>query len=224
MEKIMFEVVLEKVKEYKVAVGIISVGLLLGGGFFLHGQSQQAPAQPVSALAQEVAQSETSSEKVVETSTSSSELADFIIVDVKGAVKKAGIYELKAGSRIHDAIQQAGGLLDTADNKSINLAQKLTDEAVVYVAAEGEETSPVTGTASAGGATSAGQDVAGKVNLNKASEAELQTISGIGQKRAQDIIAYRESTGGFKTVDDLKNVSGIGAKTLEKLKDYVTVD
>lgn len=220
----MFEVVLEKVKEYKVAVGIVSVGLLLGGGFFLHGQSQQAPAQPVSALAQEVQQEETSSERVVETSTSSQEVADFITVDVKGAVKKAGIYELKAGSRVHDAIQQAGGLLETADSKSINLAQKLTDEAVVYVAAEGEEASPVTGTASAGGATSAGQDTAGKVNLNKATEADLQTISGIGQKRAQDIIAYRESAGGFKSVDDLKNVSGIGAKTLEKLKDYVTVD
>lgn len=220
----MFEVVLEKVKEYKVAVGIVSVGLLLGGGFFLHGQSQQAPAQPVTALAQEVAQSETSSETVVETSTSSSELADFITVDVKGAVKKAGIYELKAGSRVHDAIQQAGGLLETADSKSINLAQKLTDEAVVYVAAEGEEASPVTGTAGTNGASSTGQDSAGKVNLNKATEADLQTISGIGQKRAQDIIAYRESAGGFKSVDDLKNVSGIGAKTLEKLKDYVTVD
>lgn len=220
----MFEVVLEKVKEYKIAVGIVSVGLLLGGGFFLHGQSQQAPAQPVSALAQEVAQSETSSETVVETSSASSELADFITVDVKGAVKKAGIYELKTGSRVHDAIQQAGGLLENADSKSINLAQKLTDEAVVYVAAEGEEASPVTGTASASGAASTGQDAAGKVNLNKATEADLQTISGIGQKRAQDIIAYRESAGGFKSVDDLKNVSGIGAKTLEKLKDYVTVD
>ena len=220
----MFEVVLEKVKEYKVAVGIVSVGLLLGGGFFLHGQSQQAPAQPVSALAQEVQQEESSSERVVETSASSQEVADFITVDVKGAVKKAGIYELKAGSRVHDAIQQAGGLLETADSKSINLAQKLTDEAVVYVAAEGEEASPVTGTAGTSGASSTGQDAAGKVNLNKATEADLQTISGIGQKRAQDIIAYRESAGGFKSVDDLKNVSGIGAKTLEKLKDYVTVD
>lgn len=219
----MFEVVLEKVKEYKLAVGIVSLGVLLGGGFFLHGQSQQAPAQPVSALAQEVAQSETSSEKVVETISSSSEVSDFITVDVKGAVKKAGIYELKAGSRVHDAIQQAGGLLDNADSKSINLAQKLSDEAVVYVAAEGEEPSPVASTTGADAGGAAGQK-SDKVNLNKATEADLQTISGIGQKRAQDIIAYRESAGGFKSVDDLKNVSGIGAKTLEKLKEYVTVD
>lgn len=223
MEKIMFEVVLEKVKEYKIAVGIVSVGALLGGGFLLHGQSQQVPAQPVSALAQEVAQSETSSEKIVETSTTSSEVADFITVDVKGAVKKAGIYELKPGSRVHDAIQQAGGLLDNADSKSINLAQKLSDEAVVYVAVEGEEVSPVASTTGADTGGTAGQK-SGKVNLNKATEADLQTISGIGQKRAQDIIAYRESAGGFKLVDDLKNVSGIGAKTLEKLKEYVTVD
>ena len=64
----------------------------------------------------------------------------------------------------------------------------------------------------------------GLVNLNTATEADFQTISGIGQKRAQDIIAYREANGKFKSVDDLKNVTGIGAKTLEKLKEYVTVD
>lgn len=223
MEKMMLEVIIAKMKEYKLVIGIVGVGVLLGGGFFLHGQSQKVPIQPVSAIAQEVAQSETSSEKVVETSSSSSEASDFITVDVKGAVKKAGIYELKAGSRVHDAIQQAGGLLDNADSKSINLAQKLGDEAVVYVAAEGEEASPV---ASTTGADTGGAAVqkSGKVNLNKATEADLQTISGIGQKRAQDIIAYRESAGGFKSVDDLKNVSGIGAKTLEKLKEYVTVD
>ena len=68
------------------------------------------------------------------------------------------------------------------------------------------------------------QKKTGKVHLNRATETELQTVSGIGQKRAQDIIAYREANGPFRSVDDLKNVSGIGEKTLEKLRDAFTVD
>ena len=92
----------------------------------------------------------------------------------------------------------------------------------------GEEGADVTQTGQhqAGASDSAGASggKSEKVNLNTATEAELQTISGIGQKRASDIIAYRESNGRFKSVDDLKKVSGIGDKTLEKLKEYVTVD
>ena len=149
-------------------------------------------------------------------------------MDIKGAVKNPGVYELRAGARVHEAIQKAGGLTADAEAKSINQAQKLTDEAVVYVAKIGEEGADVTqgGQHQAGASDSAGASggKSDKVNLNTATEAELQTISGIGQKRASDIIAYRESNGRFKSVDDLKKVSGIGDKTLEKLKEYVTVD
>ena len=145
-----------------------------------------------------------------------------VTVDVKGAVKKPGVYQLKSSSRVYDALVKAGGMTDEADLKSINQAQKLVDEAVVYVAKVGENVVDVTTNTSASTATS--QAKAGLVNLNTATEADFQTISGIGQKRAQDIIAYREANGKFKSVDDLKNVTGIGAKTLEKLKEYVTVD
>lgn len=219
----MFEQIVEKAKEYKLAIGIVGVGLLFGAGFFWHGQNQQTKTQPVAALAEEVVSSEKSGEKTEKTSTSSAEEEGDITVDVKGAVKKAGIYQLKAGSRVYDAINQAGGLLDNADGKSINLAQKLSDEAVIYVATEEEGLNAVT-TSLGGGTTGSVGQTSEKVNLNKATETDLQTISGIGQKRAQDIISYRESAGGFKSVDDLKNVSGIGTKTLEKLKEYVTVD
>ena len=92
----------------------------------------------------------------------------------------------------------------------------------MYVAKVGENVVDVTTNTNASSATS--QAKSGLVNLNTATEADFQTISGIGQKRAQDIIAYREANGKFKSVDDLKNVTGIGAKTLEKLKEYVTVD
>lgn len=160
----------------------------------------------------------TSSEQVVETSTDEN-----LVVDVKGAVKKPGIYHLPGGSRIHDAVEAAGGLTEVADSKSVNLAQKLSDEGVVYVATKEEAVSiiPSASPAQASGDKGA---TTGLVNLNTATEAELQTISGIGAKRAADIIAYRESNGRFQSVDDLKNVSGIGGKSLENIRPYVTVD
>ena len=107
------------------------------------------------------------------------------------------------------------------------MAQKLTEEAVVYVATMGENAASVssnTGQSSTSGTSEVASQKGNKVNLNTADLSELQTISGIGQKRAQDILDYREANGKFNSVDDLKNVSGVGAKTLEKLKEYVTVD
>ena len=168
-----------------------------------------------------------SQKEKAEPQTSSSEESEFLTVDVKGAVKNPGIYQLKKTSRINDAIQKAGGLTTDADSKSINLAQKLTDEAVVYVATMGENAASVssnTGQSSTSGTSEVASQKGNKVNLNTADLSELQTISGIGQKRAQDILDYREANGKFNSVDDLKNVSGVGAKTLEKLKEYVTVD
>jgi len=145
---------------------------------------------------------------------------DLITVDVKGAVKAPGIYDLPVGSRVNDAVQKAGGLTaDQADSKSLNLAQKVSDEALVYVPTKGEEASQQSGS----GATSSTSKEK-KVNLNKASLEELKQVKGLGGKRAQDIIDHRETNGKFKSVDELKKVSGIGAKTIEKLKDYVTVD
>ena len=143
---------------------------------------------------------------------------DLITVDVKGAVKTPGIYDLPVGSRINDAVQKAGGLTDNADSKSINLAQKISDEALVYVPTKGEDISQATQS----NASHSKENK--KVNLNKASLEELKQVKGLGAKRAQDIIDHRDSNGKFKSVDELKKVSGIGAKTIEKLKEYVTVD
>ena len=152
-----------------------------------------------------------------------SDTPEIITVDVKGAVKQPGVYELRSNSRVHDAINKAGGMTPEANSQSVNLAQKLTDEAVIYVAKEGEDV-PAAGGSMSPTTSSASSEKPGKVHLNRATEAELQTVSGIGQKRASDIIAYREANGPFRSVEDLKNVSGIGEKTLEKLKDAFTVD
>ena len=220
---------IEKIKEYKLFLGL-AVGLVIGGLFlFWPKKPPQAPETVISQL--EMVYQETSPKEDTSLSSSSQQRSEEkmepsqekIMVDVKGAVRQAGVYELPVGSRVYDAVQKAGGMTDEANSQSVNLAQKLEDESIVYVAKNGEEIAPVA-SASAGTTSGEKQSKDGKVNLNTATEAELQTISGIGQKRAQDIIAYREEKGKFQSVDELKNVSGIGQKTLEKLKEHVTVD
>lgn len=219
----MIENVLEKIKQYKLALVIALIGVVIAGFMML--QREQKQENNIQQLMEQTSYSSSSTtEKSKQRSESDQgdKNEGMVTVDVKGAVKKPGVYQLKSSSRVHDALVKAGGMTDEADLKSINQAQKLVDEAVVYVAKVGENVVDVTTNTSASSATS--QAKSGLVNLNTATEADFQTISGIGQKRAQDIIAYREANGKFKSVDDLKNVTGIGAKTLEKLKEYVTVD
>ena len=214
------EVIIEKIKEYKIIVICAGLGLVLGA-FFLLKPSRPEPAKETNLQAEVAAISKDSSaEKEVKKEEKEEPLEqDLITVDVKGAVKSPGIYDLPVGSRVHDAVQKAGGLTEEADSKSLNLAQKVSDEALVYVPSRREETSQQT---ASGTPSSTSKEK--KVNLNKASLEELKQVKGLGGKRAQDIIDHREANGKFKSVDELKKVSGIGAKTIEKLKDYVTVD
>ena len=153
------------------------------------------------------------------------ERKDRITVDLKGAVKKPAVYTLKQDSRVNDLLLLAGGLTDQADTKSINLAQKLTDEMVVYVANVGEDRPvEIAGTKVDVSADSIEPQSTDKININTADLAQLQKLSGVGMKKAQDIIDYREQNGKFKTPEDLGNVSGFGEKSLEKLKGSVAVD
>ena len=214
------EAIIEKIKEYKIIVICTALGLLVGG-FFLLKPVPQTPVKETNLQAEVAAVSKDSStEKEAKEEKEEPVEQDLITVDVKGAVKAPGIYDLPVGSRVNDAVQKAGGLTEQADSKSLNLAQKVSDEALVYVPTKGEEaTSQQTGS---GTVSSTSKEK--KVNLNKASLEELKQVKGLGGKRAQDIIDHRETNGKFKSVDELKKVSGIGAKTIEKLKDYVTVD
>ncbi|MCH4168643.1 MAG: helix-hairpin-helix domain-containing protein [Streptococcaceae bacterium] len=143
-----------------------------------------------------------------------------IYVDIKGAVVKPGIYQVSEQLRVADVVQMAGGMIENAEIKGVNLAQKLADEMVIYVPFIGEVIENIA-IAQAESGDSEVEDA--KVNLNTATEAELQTISGIGEKKSKDIINYRQINGAFQTIEDLKNVSGIGSATIEKIKDYVTI-
>ncbi|EGO7897432.1 helix-hairpin-helix domain-containing protein [Enterococcus faecalis] len=144
-----------------------------------------------------------------------------IYVDIKGAVKVPGIYQLKNQQRIWDALALAGGVSEEADTAQVNYAQKVKDQMIIYVPKKGEAVPQSLETLQESAPAQQNQEE--KINLNRATEAELQTISGIGAKKAQEIIRFRDEQGPFKTVEELKNVPGIGEKTVERLKDMLTV-
>ncbi|MFT7821010.1 helix-hairpin-helix domain-containing protein [Bacillus siamensis] len=140
---------------------------------------------------------------------------DKIMIDMKGAVRNPGVYEMKAGDRVTQAIEKAGGLQEKADELNVNLAEQLQDGAVVYIPSEGEEENRPK--------TAAGEKEDAPVNINTATLDELQAISGVGQKKAEAIIAYREENGRFQTAEDLMKVSGFGEKSFERIKTSITV-
>ncbi|HFI0578540.1 TPA: helix-hairpin-helix domain-containing protein [Streptococcus suis] len=213
---------IEMLKEYKWQIALPAAAGLLLTTFLIFSQPAKSDQTGLTDFPQ-TEQASSSQEQTEATSTEASEEPSQLVVDVKGAVAKPGLYTLAAGARVNDAVEAAGGLTSQANPKSINLAQKLSDEAVVYVASKDENISVVAST-TASSAMSQEEKNTSLVNLNTATEADLQTISGIGAKRATDIIAYREANGGFKSVDDLNNVSGIGDKTMESIRPYVTVE
>lgn len=148
-----------------------------------------------------------------------------VYVDVDGAVASPGVYRLKDGARVSQAIDAAGGLTAEADVTGLNRASKVTDGQKIYVPTVGEQQAALAaGGAEGGAATVSGTGTSsGLVNINTASAAELQTLSGIGPSMAQSIIDERTQNGAFASVDDLMRVSGIGEKKLAKIKDCICV-
>ena len=148
-----------------------------------------------------------------------------VYVDVDGAVASPGVYRLQDGARVSQAIDAAGGLTAEADVTGLNRASKVTDGQKIYVPTVGEQQAALAAGGADGGAAAASGTGAssGLVNINTASAAELQTLSGIGPSMAQSIIDERTQNGAFASVDDLMRVSGIGEKKLAKIKDCICV-
>ncbi len=135
-----------------------------------------------------------------------------IYIDISGRVKHPGVYSVPAGSRLFEVIEEAGGLLKDAEMDQVNRAEVVTDGQKIIIPAKGEQTSPVTG-----------MTASGLININTADSITLQEIPGVGPATAEKIIAYRTENGRFAAKEDIKNVSGIGDKTYEKMKDKITV-
>ncbi len=141
-----------------------------------------------------------------------------IYVHVGGAVHRPGLYEVPDGSRVFDAVQVAGGATDSADLDSLNLASKVKDGDKILVPARVEP-----GADPPPGAASAGRAAGGLINLNSATLEQLDSLPGVGPSTAQKIIDYRTQHGGFRSVDELMEVPGIGPAKFAELKDKVTV-
>lgn len=144
--------------------------------------------------------------------------------DIKGSVKEPGIYSFSSEERVYDVLKRAGGLLEEADSDRINFSAKIEDQQVLYIPAVGEEPPEhLNQSASPEGKQSTADTEPSKININTASPSELQQIPGIGSVKAQEIIRFREENGSFQKVEDLQEISGIGEKTVEKLKNFVTI-
>ena len=136
--------------------------------------------------------------------TSSSVAAGVVVVDVAGAVKNPGVFELPLGSRVQDAVEAAGGL-KSRQQAGVNLARVLVDGEQIFIGQPPAEAPNA------------------KLNINRATAAQLEALPGVGPVLAQSIIDYRESHGGFRRIEELDGVSGIGPSMMRKLKDSVTV-
>ena len=151
-----------------------------------------------------------------------SQQSEDIKVHINGQINREGVYEVKEGDRLDDLIKQAGGLSPDADSNSLNLAMKLEDQMKIYIPNKNEILNE--------NSTNTDQLVSkpdsisenGKININTASKEELMTLPNIGDKRAQAIIEYRD-TKKFETIEEIKNVTGIGEKFYQAMQDLITV-
>ena len=166
-----------------------------------------------------------------ETQTEETTDTEKIVVHIMGAVKNEGIVELNEGARVSDAINSAGGLAEDADMSKINLAYLLEDGVKIRIPSINDEhteeyitTDGVEIVESSSQTTqSGGNSKSGLININTANETELDSLPGIGPSIAAKIINYREENGDFASIEDIKNVNGIGDSKFEELKDLICV-
>lgn len=145
-----------------------------------------------------------------------------IFVHIAGSVKNPGLYELPQGSRVSDAVTAAGGMSKDANTSSVNLARQLTDGEQIIVGST-EDAKTVLENGSSHSSNSNEGATQGKININTASTEELMSLDGVGEATADKIIAYRQEHGSFSSIEEIKEVSGIGEKKFEAMKDAITV-
>lgn len=202
-----------KVKKQIILLGIVVLMMLVG----CTGCKKQSYLETQSDLQEEHTKSaDTTEEKKQQT-----EKTTEIYVQIDGAVKKPGVYTFSEESRVYELIEAAGGLLPEAYDLGINQAKRLVDGEKIYVYTKEEIEN---GAETTDTQNPKGQTDDGKININTASVEELMTLSGIGETRAKDIIAYRNAHGAFSLPEDLKNVSGIGDSTYNKIADAIIVN
>ncbi len=193
----------EVLKKAGIVVLVIVLGLVVS--MFKNGGQEEANAQ------------------AEEATVSTEETAAMIYVDVGGEVKDPSVVELPDGSRVTDAITAAGGLTEQADLTDINRAAFVSDGEKIYIPSQVSELEDDGLSVGEGGGGGTAKSSDGRININTADSTQLQELTGVGPATAEKIIDYRKQNGRFQSIEDIKNVSGIGDKTYEKLKDHIKV-
>lgn len=202
IDKLLEELVKHHFRELVIVSGFLfSLGVLVLGFAYWQRQNKERIV---------LESANNSTEEVLSESIAASPIPS-LMVDISGAVNNPGVYSLEEGGRVKDIVDQAGGFSEEADleyvSKYINLAQTLSDGDKIYIPKKGEQLSaPVS-------------QPLGKINLNTATQAELETLSGIGPTYAQRIIKARP----FKSIEEIMKVSGIGTKLFNRIKDKITI-
>ena len=215
-------------KKYLILASCLVLFAVAGIGYFMLNNND-------SVITEVLAETTSTTSAVKEESTK-------LYFDIKGSVKKPGVYEFTQGDKIIDAINKAGGLTKNATTNNLNLSKKLTNEMVIYVFSKNEltttkalepvsnaseckcETIEINNCVDKNTTNESNKDtVPAKININTDNKEKLMTISGIGSSKADAIIEYRTKNGNFKTTEDIMNVSGISKTIYDKIKDIITV-
>lgn len=221
-------------REKKKKIIFLSVGVLIFVVLSIFLTNKKADAKEEDLSFEDVSVKEVKKEEVKKKET--------FMVDIKGEVLTPGVYEIEDGGRVIDVINKAGGLSENADTSLINLSKKVSDAMVivVYSKEEAKKLEDENGTQVqekttndaliknnekqiSEKQTSNSNQSSGPININTASKEQLETLTGIGASKADKIIKYREENGGFKNIEQLQEVSGIGEKLFAKVKDNITI-
>ena len=210
-------------KKNRIKILLVVLIVVVAGIVYSCTAAKSKPAKEESAvILEEESQSENfssknSSEKCSEAASEQSAVEE-ICVHVCGCVRTPGVYYLPKGARVHDAIEEAGGMTEAADSQYVNLAKEAEDGVQIYIPSLEE-----TAEGSLPRTEEATETADGLVNINTASVDELKTLPGIGTVKAEAIIAYRESNGTFGSIEEIMNVAGIKENAYEKIKEHIRV-
>ncbi|WP_226680151.1 helix-hairpin-helix domain-containing protein [Sutcliffiella horikoshii] len=205
-----------------ISISVLAVISILGWSNLSEGESDTAMQQISFIEEVQGEEMEGNNSEEIEESEEVEVVEQEVLIDIKGQVMQPGVYRMKMGDRVIDAVEKAGGFMEGADSDKVNLAALLVDEMVIIVPAEGEEAEeviiqPVTNDSEHKEASG------GLVNINTATEEELTSLTGIGPSKAKAIVDYRSENGLFKKEEDIMQVTGIGEKSFEKLRKQITV-
>ena len=208
----------DKIKDKFIIGLIIALVALIANNFIDHKEDDFSDSK-ISLFSSDDEFEETDETKEDSNQTQANET---IKVHIAGEINKEGVYEVNNGDRLDDLVKRAGGLTKDANSKKINLAMKLEDQMKIYIPSIYDfEDEPSTTNENLLILDKPSTEIE-KININKASKEELMTLPNIGEKRAEAIIEYRENSP-FKKIEDIKNVTGIGEKFYQSLKDLITV-